>query len=226
MSESVLYEFAPLEPTPVGPMVTGADIEDAVLECLRSWLPGYLCEWERQHEITPGSTPVPRGWAITGRDLQKLLSDQLPCVVLLAAGIVSPPRKEAGVGIYTATWGVDIGVVFNAAWGRDSRRRAQGYARAVQCALEQRPMLALDQPLAVDWRGERYDEQDFADSRSYSISLCSVNVQCREVAWAAGGPPPDADPPVDPTVPFDPWVLVSDTETTVENVPPPADLTH
>jgi hypothetical protein len=203
----------------VGPMVTGADIEDAVQDLLRAWLPRYLVAAELQHDYTPGSTPTPKGWAITGRDLQKLLSDQLPCVVLLSAGIGTPPQRE-GTGVLSATWGVDIGIVFNAAWGRESRRHAQLYARAAQLVLQQRPLSALGQPCEVQWRGELYDELDFAGSRSYSASVCSFNVLCREVAWTDGGPPPEAVPPSDPTVPFVPWVQVTDTEVTVEPQPP------
>lgn len=222
--EPVLYEFVPEGPTPIGPTITGGDVEDAVLECLQAWLPAYVCEVERQHGLDAGSTPYPRGWAVTGRDLGKLTSDQLPCVVLLAGGIVNAPVKESGRGVYTATWGVELGVVFEAAWGRTARRRAQLYARAIQLTLEQRPMLALDQPLVVDWRGEAYDEMDFESSRSYSASVCSFNVQCREVAWANGGPPPPAAAPSDPTLPFEPWLTVTDTWVTVENTPPPDPL--
>jgi hypothetical protein len=202
----------------VGPMVTGGDIEDGILGLLQEWLGPYICEAERQHGLTAGDTPWPRGWAITGRDLQKLNSDQLPCVVLLAGGIAAPPRKEAGLGAYSATWGVELAVVFEAAWGRDSRRRAQLYARAMQLVVQQLPLVVQGQPTEVDWRGELYDEMDFASSRSYSAAVCSFNVTCREVAWANGGPPPDAQPPTDATLPFTPWVEVVETDTTVENV--------
>jgi hypothetical protein len=196
-------------------MVTGGDVEAAVMVTLRDWLPAYLGEGERLHGLPPGDTPAPRGWAITGRDLQKLNTDQLPCVVVMAAGITSPPIKEGAPGRYTAIWGVDIGTVFSAAWGRSSRRHCQLYARAIQLCLEQR---TLDLPGAVvNWRGEVYDELDFESSRSYSASVVSFNVEAREVAWAAGGPPPDAPPPTDPTVPFDPWVSVVETDVTVEN---------
>jgi hypothetical protein len=201
----------------VGPMVTGGDVEAAVMVTLRDWLPAYLAEAERQHGLPAGDTPPPRGWAITGRDLQKLNTDQLPCIVVMAGGIVQPPVKEGPPGAYTAIWGVDIGTVFSAAWGRASRRSCQLYARAVHLCLEQRS-LALP-GCAVDWRGEVYDELDFESSRSYSASVVSFNVEVREVAWAAGGPPPDAPAPGDPTVPFDPWVTVADTDVTVENTP-------
>lgn len=204
-----------LAPTPIGPTVTGADVEDAMLACLQQSLPGYVCEIERQHGMEVGAIPTVRGWAITGRALNKLLSDQLPCVVLLAGGINNAPRKEGGVGVYTATFEVEVGVIFNAAWGRESRRCAQIYARAIQLTLEQRPMRALDRPLIVDWRGETYDELDFEASRSYSAAVGSFNVQVREVCWANGGPPPDADAPADPTLPWDDWVQIVQTSTTV-----------
>jgi len=205
-------------PGEVGPMVTGGDVEDAILELLKEWLSRYLAAGEMQHGITPGATPRPRGWAITERDVQKLLSDQLPCIVLLNAGINETPQRES-TGALTAVWGMSVAVVFNAAWGREARRRAQLYARAAQLALQQRPLVALGQPCEVEMLRERYDESDFADSRSYSASLASFNVLCREIANTNGGPPPGAVPPSDPTVPFVPWVEVVKTEVTVNNEP-------
>jgi hypothetical protein len=209
-----------VNPTPVGPAVTGGDIEDVVLDCLQVWLPAYLCEVEDQHGIPRGSTPTPRGWSLTARLLDKLTSDQMPCVVLMTAGVPNPPTKESGPGAYTATWAMEVGVAFVAAWGLDARRLAQLYACAFGLTLTQRPMTALGQPLHVDWRGESY-EDDFDASRTFSVAVCSLNVSCREARWANGGPPPEATPPADPTVPFIPWVQVTETDATVTNTPPP-----
>ena len=203
----------------VGPMVTGGDIEDAVLAQLKEWLPRYLVAGEEQHGKAAGSIPVPKGWAITGRVLDKLLSDQLPCVIVLAAGVGPSGTRREGTGVLAGDWTVGVGVMFNAAIGRESRRHAQLYARAVQLALQQMPLHALGQPCKVDWRGESYDELDFAQSRTYSASVVNFNVYCREVATTDGGPPPAAVPPSDPTVPFVPWVEVSKTEVAVEPQP-------
>ena len=203
----------------VGPMVTGADIEDAVLAQLKEWLPRYLVAGEEQHGLTKGSTPVPKGWAITGRILDKLLSDQLPCVIVLAAGVGPAATQREGTGVLGGDWTLGVGVMFDAALGRESRRRAQLYARAIQLVLQQRPLHALGQPCKVDWRGESYDELDFASSRTYSASVANFNVHCREVATTDGGPPPAAAPPGDPTVPFVPWVEVKKAEVTVEPEP-------
>jgi hypothetical protein len=204
----------------VGPMVTGGDIEDAVLAQLKDWLPRYLVAAETQHGLAAGSIPVPKGWAITGRVLDKLLSDQLPCVIVLAAGVPPAGVRREGTGVLAGNWTLGVGVMFDAAWGRESRRHAQLYARAVQLSLQQMPLHALGQPCKVDWRGESYDELDFAQSRTYSASVVNFTVYCREVATTDGGPPPAAAPPSDPTVPFVPWVEVSKTQVTVEPHPP------
>jgi len=214
------FAAAPVDQAEVGPMITGGDLEAAILAVLRGWLPAYIAEGERQHGWMAGSTPTPRGWVLTGRDLQKFPADQLPAIIVMAGGIVLTPRKEGGRGVLSAFWGVEIGAVFNAAWGTSSRQHAQLYAAAIRTCLMQRPLEVADTMASVDWRGEVYDELDFPTTRTYSASVVSFNVEVREVAWADGGPPPITDPPQDPTQPLDPWTEVAQTEVTVENQPP------
>ena len=97
---------------------------------LKEWLPGYLCECERKVGAEVGSTPWPKGWAITGRDLEKYVSDQLPCVVVMAGGVTTRPRVSGSNGSMTGVWDVDIGIILNAAWGYMARWQAQLYERA------------------------------------------------------------------------------------------------
>lgn len=200
----------------VGPMITGGDVELAVRDMLAEWLPPYLCVAEEKHGWKVGGTPWPKGWVFTGRDLQKLNSDQLPCVVIMAGGILEPPIKEGAPGTLTATWTLDIGAIFSAAWGRSSRQHSQLYAAAIRTLMMQRP-LALGPGAVVDLQGEVYDESDISDSRTYSASVVSFHIEVREVGWAAGGPPPLVSPPDDPTVPYDEWTRVTATDVTVEN---------
>ena len=206
----------------VGPMIGGLDVERAIQDTLRAWLPAYICEAERLYGWDVGKTPWPKGWAITGRDLAKLTSDQLPCIVLMAGGTTGPPSKSGAPGKLTATWAVDVGSVFNAAWGRSSRQHAQLYAVAIRTCLTQRPLEGLR--CVVDARGEAYDEMDFESSRSYSASVCSLNVTVPEIGWADGGPPPAATTPTDPHDPFVPWVEVVDSDIEVDHYPPPESL--
>src|SRR5436305_683154 len=99
----------------IGPFVTGGDVELALVDVLRLWLPSYLAEGERTHGLPAGNIPTPRGWAITGRDLNKLTSDQLPCVIVMAGGIVVKPLATGYPGKATAVWSVDVATMFNAA---------------------------------------------------------------------------------------------------------------
>ena len=197
-------------------MVTSYDVELAILETLKAWLPAYLAEHDRQHGLDPGWTPAPRGWVLTGRTLQKLVSDQLPVVVLMNAGLTGPPRKEGPPGTYTATWAMQLGTLISAAWGSDSRQRAAAYSRAIQLALEQRGLAGITAAFA--WTGELPDEYDFAGTRTYSATVLGLNVEVRNVAWSAGGPPPDAPPPDDPTAPWPPWVQVTETDISIDQV--------
>jgi hypothetical protein len=204
----------------VGPMITGGDVELAVVDVLKEWMPAYICEGERKRHWAVGSTPWPKGWAITGRDLQKLNSDQLPCIVVMSGGVIQPPRKSGAPGALDAVFDITVGSVFSTAWGRNSRERMQLFTLCARLILQQRTWLAS----GVDFRGETYDEMDFGSSRTYSAGVASFNVLVRNVSWADGGPPPDAAPPTDPHVPFAPWVEVVDTEIEVDHYPPPESL--
>lgn len=206
----------------VGPMISGGDVELAVQRTLAAWLPAYLCEYERQHGLDVGRTPWPKGWARVGRNLQKLNTDQLPTVVLMAGGILNPPQAYGSTRAWRATWTLDVGVVISNAWGSNpggARDHAHTYAAAIRTLLGQRPLDGL--AAAVDFRGEAYDGDDFSTSRTFAVAAVSFAVEVEAIGWANGGPPvtPDVDPPVDPTDPLDPWVRVRETEETVVKQP-------
>ena len=213
-------DYLPATQAEVGPMVSGADVEAAVKKTLHDWLWSYLAEYEGQHQIVPGTIARPRGWSVTGRDLQKLTPDQLPCVVLMSGGVIQQPVKTAAPGRYTARWSVDLGVVFSAAYGDSSRRDMQAYVCAMCVLLMQRPLEGLP-GARVDWRGgEVYDEMDFDSSRTYSAGVVGFDIEVENVRWSDGGPPPYAAPPTDPNAPLDPWTTVTSADVTVENQPP------
>ena len=202
----------------IGPFITGGDVEQALIDTLKLWLPAYLMEGERKHGLTPGDIPAPRGWAITGRDLQKFTSDQLPCIVVMAGGIIVKPLARGYPGSTTATWSVDVACIFNAAWGRMSRKHSQLYVRAITLVLLQRPLEGL--ACVVDFNGELYDELDFSDTRTYSAAVGAFTVEVEDMLWRDGGPPPYVEPPDEPAEPFDPWTEVTDTDVSVTNTPP------
>lgn len=202
----------------IGPIVTGGVIETGLLDLLKDWLPAYLCACEQALGVEPGSTPYPRGWAITGRDLEKYVSDQLPCVVVMSSGINPPVRRGGSPGCMTAVWSMDAGVIFNAAWGYRSRWLAQLYVRAIALTLLQRPLVLGDGHTGVvDFTGEAYDELTFPDTRTYSASVAVFTIEVEDMMWRDGGPPPAAVPPSDPTIPFEPWTQVREVDIEVTN---------
>ena len=200
----------------IGPFITGNRVEMAIIDTLRAWLPSYIAEGEHQTGGTPGAIPAPRGWAITGRDLDKFTSDQLPCIVVMSRGIVVKPLAQGYPGKTTGVWNVDVGAFFSAAWGRESRANAQLYVRAISLCLIQRPL--GDLPCSVDFVGEDYDEVDFAATRTYSVSVGRFLVEVENMLWRDGGPPAYVEPP-DPIAGFEPWTEVVETDVSVSKTP-------
>jgi hypothetical protein len=200
----------------IGPVITGADVERAVLDTLKLWLESYLRECEHRRGEPVGALPAPRGWLVTGRGLEKFTSDQLPCVIVMSGGIVVKPTPHAYPGALTCVWHLDVGTIWNAAWGTLSREHAQLMVRAMTLTLLQRPL--GDLAAVVDFTGERYDELDFAETRTYSAAVAQFTVEVEEALWRDGGPPPFATPG-EPASPFDPLTVVTETGVTVEQLP-------
>ena len=218
----------------VGPMISGYAIEAAVELTLRNWLTAYLCEAERQHGLEAGLTAWPRGWAHIGSDLQKYAQDQLPCVVIMAGGIVDRPvyrampaaigRIAVPRGNMTAVFRVEVAVILGAAYDRTARRSSQLYAVALRSCLQQRPLDVPDEftfELAAEIRerGEEYDLLDFERTRTYAAADVRLDISVDNVGLTDGGPPPEATHPVDPTDPWEPWAQVSRTDVEVDKRP-------
>ena len=124
----------------------------------------------------------------------------------------------------TCVWNVDVGTLWNAAWGNLTREHAQLMVRCIALCLVQRPLETGTHgagntfPCVVDLAGERYDEIDFSDTRTYSAAVAQFTVEVEDVMWRAGGPPPYVTPG-DPMEGFGPWVPVTETGVTVIKVP-------
>lgn len=206
----------------VGPIVTGSDVEHSILSTLQNWLVSYLRECEKWRGLDIGALPEPRGWLITGRELEKYTSDQLPCVIVMAGGVTVKPLAQGFPGSMTFVWTVDVGTIWNAAWGKLTRDHAQLMLRCIALTLVQRPLDtawhgSAQFPCVVDYVGETYDEIDFGDTRTYSAGVARFTVEVEDVMWRAGGPPPYVTP--GDANAFDQWVDVKETGVTVNKVP-------
>jgi hypothetical protein len=187
-----------------GPIVSGGDVEQWVLELLRTWLSTYLSEVERQHDLEAGWLQRPRAYVRTG-SLDKWPEDQLPAVLVISVGTAEPPIKE-GTGAYRARFVIRTGALVSASTEEATHALAQHYGAALHTLLVQRPSLDGHAAGTV-WMGETYDDLDYDDGRSLSVAIVEFTVEVHDVAIANAGPltpsaplDPDTDPwPLDPT---------------------------
>jgi hypothetical protein len=128
-----------------GPLVGIPSIENAVLNTLRTWLPTYLAEVERQHGLPNKAIPRPPASDSYhgGLDFDAWKQDELPSVIV----IVEPtghPEKSASAG-YSQEYEIQVGAVWfgtgNAAFSSDpedeARLVAGYYGEALQLIAQQ-----------------------------------------------------------------------------------------
>ena len=202
-------------PVELGPVITGADVEAGVYRCLRSWLPLYLRHVEElkgEPEDTLG--PV-RGWHTAG-ELDKWPEDQLPAVIIVSPGLREEPDKD-GSGFYRARWLVAVALLVSARTEARTRQLCHLYAAAIRsCVLQ--TLVLQDEPEAVYWRDESYDDLEPEAARSLSLAQLFFDVDVSDVAvdalgrgYGPIGPDPDPDYP--------PWPDVVDADLDVVKVP-------
>src|SRR5690606_7735445 len=76
-----------------GPIVTGADVERAALDTLKTWAPEYLAWVERATGREPGSLARPRSW-VNSTSIDRWPEEQLPSVLLLSTGLAEEPARD------------------------------------------------------------------------------------------------------------------------------------
>jgi hypothetical protein len=207
-------QFDPREDTIFGPIVTGGDVEDWCFEVLQKWSCTYLAEIERQHGLTAGTLPLPRGW-VPAPTFDKWPEDQLPGIVVVSTGMSEAPLKT-GEGSYRARWAVRLGVICAAATQALSRRLAQLYLGAHASILIQRPSLE-GRAAGLVWLGEDYTELDYDDTRSLSAGSALFTVEVDGVRFADAGPVTPSDPQAVCEEPWPPWTTATLVQVQVED---------
>lgn len=166
-------------------------IEDAVEGTLKTWLPTYQREVERQRLLDLDTLESVASWSRKSY-FENITGDEfLPWVSIVSPGLADRPRKEGGQGRHRATWRVDVGVIVGEPY--DPRKLAGYWAAAIRVCLLQKK--ALDLEAHVDWVGERYDDLSALMERSLGGARIQFEVQVYGVASVKSGPPePDDDP--------------------------------
>lgn len=193
--------------TVFGSLVSGDEIEEAVVATLQAWVPTYLRELERHFDLDPGALPAPRSYStVSDRDPARWPEDQIPAVVVMSPGLAGDPVRR-GDGSYRLAWSVAIGVVVSASSQAATRKLARRYAAAVRLIVVQHPALG-GIAAGVDFTDESYD--DLARDRERSLAAGAVTFTVH-VDGAADDSTAPAAPDPDP----DDWPAVETASVTV-----------
>jgi hypothetical protein len=125
-----------------GPMISGADVETAMVSTLQAWLPTYLAELERRTGRAPGDLPMPRSWRRTNR-FYRYPADQLPAAIVVSPGTADKPEK-LGDGTVNVWWRIGIVILCSASTPEATNELAKLYAAALRTIIFQEPSLAGD----------------------------------------------------------------------------------
>lgn len=184
-----------------GEITVGTEIEVAVMDTLRIWMPTYLEEIELQKGRTRGEIPPPARYTTRNR-FDSFPDDAMPLCVVVSPGLAEKPRKE-GSGIYSAWWAVGVGF---AAVARDADAAgflSKVYGAASRAILLQHGSLGGSAE-GVEWEDESYD--DLVDDEERTVRACyeMFRVFKYDIVTKGGGPSdPIAPDPV--TQPGSTW---------------------
>lgn len=183
-----------------GPIVTGWEVERAVLAHLKNWMPTYMGEIERRTGLTAQTLPLPRSWTVSPEAIDKWPEDQLPAVVCVSTGLVGEPHKEGG-GDVRATWSIGLATVCSANTEDKTHYFAKLYFAALRAAMLEHESLG-DFAESTVWKTEEYDVWPTEQRRTIAAGYGIFEVAVAEVLNTRSGPiVPLASPYVDPGVP-------------------------
>lgn len=200
--------------TVFGPLVTGADVENAARDTLKAWARDYLAWAERLTGRDPQALPLPRSW-ITSPDLERWPEDQLPSVLLISPGLAEPPTRD-GRGHYRAKFALGIAVVVSARDRAVTDELAKLYVAAFRAAILHHPSLGGFAE-AVEWIDEAYDPLP-GRARQLAVGQAEFRVEVRDVVAVKAGP---SAPRPDPYTPHEdpPSVVTTDVTVRPQEVP-------
>ncbi len=196
---------------PFEPIVTRIQIANAAKQLLRSWLPAYIAEIERQNDLEPESLPMPRSYS-TRTEVTKWGEDQTPAVVIVCPGLSGPPKRD-GQGIWSTPWGLAVAVITSGKAQESVIANSSFYGAALRaCLLQRGPLPGVDGRLF--WLDEAYTDIPEGDSRS--LAAARVEFECLIPAAVndMAGPAPTVAPPEDPYAPPENWPAVNTTHLT------------
>lgn len=147
MSGAPLLAFEPGETIGLaswGPLVVSADVDDAILDVLQTWMATHLRRLKEERGV---ELQQPREWAIAMSDAE-LLDHPLPAVVSQTASMEAPTSSrpagtapQGAVGgmahFYEGTWRATVSVTVRGRDPRETRRTASLYEGVIRRLMVQ-----------------------------------------------------------------------------------------
>lgn len=200
-----------------GPLVIETDVDSAVVQTLRKWMPTYLAQAERERTLATRLLARPRSYANTLDD-DEFLDHSLPAVIVTTAQTQGNPAKD-GMGTYYAAWRVVVSAVVRGRTPPETRTVAALFGGCVRRILVQKPSL---EGFAGDLKWVSSNLAGVADvsgnGRFLAAAVNEFVVYVDEVVALGGphSPSPYPEPdPNDPDAPYDPLKAVGDVTVSV-----------
>jgi len=197
-------------------IVSANQVEEALRDHLKLWMPVYLQEMELQLGRERGKVPVPRSFMVAGA-LEQLRENQLPGILVQSPGISTLPYHD-GDGMYTATWRMIVTGLISALDQDATRAVAKLYGAAIRAIIVQKPSLN-DFAINSQWTSESYNDLPSPDGeRNLTLISVHADVTVEDVVNKMGGPRtyPSPDPPDPAHQPGSQWPLVQEVDVDVE----------
>jgi hypothetical protein len=197
-----------------GPIVTGADVEDAVERTLKEWMQTYLRRMERHISKPPNWLPNP-GSYIASSDWDHFPEEQVPAILMICPDAGRPEMD--GKREYRTTFPIQIGIFVEGQDRRSSERLAKYYGAALRELLTHKGSLG-NFAEATCWEGEQYGVHiSDRSQRTFGTAEVKLSVEVRQVSRRLAGP---AEPLKEPAT--EPGPLPTVTKNTPVQLTPQA----
>lgn len=190
-----------------GPLVVETDVDVAVIETLKVWLPTYLRQVELERDLTAGflKRPKPSSFANTLED-DEFKDHPFPAIIVTTAQTAGRPTKD-GNGNHYAAWNVVVSSITRGRTPPETRALAALYSGCVRRLLVQQEALG-GLAGAIDWVASNVAPvADVTGSGRYlAAGINQFSVYIDEVVQSGVGPlePEPDDSPYPPSDPDDP----------------------
>lgn len=207
-----------------GPLLTSIDVDEAVLDTLRTWLPTYMTKIEEERSLEHGTLQRPKAGSYDNViDDDQFPDYNLPAIVVTTAQTEGEPEQD-GDGNYYAAWNVVVSAIVRGRNKKETRNLAAWFEGCVRRALVHQGTELFGE---LKWRGSNVAPTSdptnsgryLAAGMGHYVVYTDKVVQEGVGPFAGDGDYPPADPD-DPDTPYEDLVTVGKVSIDVQNPTP------